>query len=206
MDKSIQVSIAKADVKRGLLATIYLARHRESGKAYVGFTTKTLEQRRQKHLNASRHTQSNSIFHKALKKHGVDSFDWEVLHQTPNIELAKDELEKEYIAGHGTKTPHGYNLTDGGEGVAGHAMPDRARESISKTLTGRKRAPFTEAHKQRISDAAKGRTPHNKGKSASMELRRKLSAAHKGHKASAETIQRMSEGAKRAWARRKANG
>lgn len=196
----------QAEPQPGQLASIYLARHKESGKSYVGFTTQNLETRRQKHLNAAKHSQSKSVFHKAIRKYGGEAFEWKILFKTANVQLAKNTLEPLAIKRHDTKVPNGFNLTSGGDGVVGHAMPMEARERISKSLTGKKRAPFTDEHKRNLSRALRGRVAPNKGTKASLETRKKLSLAHMGIKPNAETRMKMSVSAKKGWSKRKDNG
>lgn len=57
----------------------------------------------------------------------------------------------------------------------GKHRTDATKRKISLTLTGRKKKPFTEAHKKKISEA-------NKGKHLSEKTRKKMSAVHKGVK------------------------
>lgn len=103
----------------------------------------------------------------------------------------------------------------------GAHLSDESKRAISEKKKGRHASPQTEFKKglipwnkgrtgvyseeitQRISQTLKrkgikpqpcwGREPWNKGKSWSLEMRRKLSEAHKGHKASEETKRKMSE-------------
>lgn len=70
----------------------------------------------------------------------------------------------------------------------------------------------SDEQKQKLSEALKGQTPYNKGKTLSDETRRKMSEARKGEKnpqygkpLSDEAKRKISESQKANWARRKAN-
>ena len=61
---------------------------------------------------------------------------------------------------------------------------------------GKKRGPFSEETKRKISEACKERPAWNKGKHLSDEAKRKISEAKKGKKLSGETKRKMSEARK----------
>ena len=56
------------------MGCIYRATNTVNGKMYIGKTKNTLEERRVGHLTAS--NKRKSVFQKALKKYGKDSFEW----------------------------------------------------------------------------------------------------------------------------------
>lgn len=80
------------------------------------------------------------------------------------------------------------NFTEGGEDRSGfgHAHTRETKSKISKALTGIKRAPMSETHKQKLSKAHLGKT-HNK------EDIEKRAKSNKGRKRSDETKQLMSD-------------
>jgi len=97
---------------------VYKATNLINGKVYVGYTTKTLDQRIKTHLNkANCLTQKHytQAFKLALRKYGVESFFWEELVVCTTKEEAC-EKEKEFIAKYNCIAPLGYNMTFGGEG------------------------------------------------------------------------------------------
>lgn len=81
-----------------------------SGKSYVG-QTKNLISREYKHksINSNCHAFSN-----AIKKYGWDNFTHEILKDNLTLNEA-NYWEKFYINSHVTLSPHGYNLTTGGD-------------------------------------------------------------------------------------------
>lgn len=135
------------------MGSIYKITNNRNGKAYIGQTIHdAVNTRIRDHLAGK----GNRILKQALAKYGADAFTFEILHDGIIPEFLND-LEKEAIAKFNTVTPHGYNLTAGGEdGV-------RSKEARLK-----------------ISEAKKGQTPWNKGKPFSEETRRKISEALKG--------------------------
>ena len=97
---------------------VYKATNLINGKVYVGYTTKTLDQRVKAHVSkANCLTQKyyTQAFKLALRKYGLENFSWEELIVCTTREEAC-EKEKEFIAKYNCITPFGYNMTLGGEG------------------------------------------------------------------------------------------
>ncbi len=154
---------------------VYKATNIENNMVYIGQTTRTLEKRKQSHLNESRI--DNYYFHNALKKYGVDGFEWKIIYHCKDI----DELycmERYFIQLYNTIRPYGYNLTLGGEGNFGWVPKEQTKRNISKALEGRKRGPFTDEHKKNIGESQRGRKrPYHVGKnnpSCQPEVREKI--------------------------------
>lgn len=82
-----------------------------NGKKYIGQTWHE-QKRKWDHKSAKR----NSLFHKAIKKYGVDSFVYEILHSGIESQDKLNNLEISAIKKFNTTAPYGYNLTTGGEG------------------------------------------------------------------------------------------
>lgn len=136
------------------MGLIYLARCEVTRKCYVGCTIFSLKHRRRCHeFDASKG--SKSVFHKALRKHGLENFTWSILKE----DIHEDDLlvyEKFYIKKLGTKLPSGYNMTDGGEGMVGlpQWIRDAASAKVSQALKGR---PKSIEHNQKVSRALTGK-------------------------------------------------
>jgi group I intron endonuclease len=97
---------------------VYLATNLINGKKYVGYTTKTLQERINVHVYKSK-CKSNKhyfyLFKQALRKYSIDNFKWEVLEEfSTKEECCKGEIF--YISKYNTISPNGYNLTEGGNG------------------------------------------------------------------------------------------
>ena len=97
---------------------VYCAKNLINGKLYVGYTSKTLEERIQNHLHQSKNKNYKHYFYlfkSALRKYGLESFEWSILSECSSIgECCKKE--KFYIKKFDTISPNGYNLTEGGNG------------------------------------------------------------------------------------------
>ena len=152
---------------------IYRATCLATNKIYIGKTIQSLRRRKLTHLADAKRKRYNSVFHAAIRKYGEDAFVWEVLDRVMFSDLLLD-LEKFYIAKYNCKTPNGYNMTDGGDGVSGNIKSpetieklkvlfagkgnpfygkhhtDKTKELLSKIRTGKKRPPFTERHRNNI--------------------------------------------------------
>jgi GIY-YIG catalytic domain len=121
---------------------VYKATNKINGRCYIGVTTQTLEKRRYQHeLTAKKG--AGYVFHAALRKHGFDAFEWEVLDTANNTEELYDK-ERHYIKQHNAFN-EGYNLTLGGEcpteGLTGERhhlygteRPDDIRRKIATTM------------------------------------------------------------------------
>jgi len=108
-----------------------------SGKVYIGITSRSAEERFQAHWESA--GGAVSLIKNALRKYGreactltelVYSDDWEVL----------CTLEKDYIKHFNTKSPNGYNMTDGGDGSVGLKWNEEQRRHMSEVLRGNKYA------------------------------------------------------------------
>jgi group I intron endonuclease len=148
----------------------------------------------------------NSLYlYGAIRKHGVDKFQYEILVQCRDQESA-DYLEEHFINQYDSRNPQiGYNLKEGGS-AGKHS--DETRAKISQTLkaqaavwtpeelakrsapiagwwTGKERGPHTEEWKDNNSQLMKNWHEENVhpmlGKTHSEEAKAKISEASKGH-------------------------
>lgn len=96
---------------------IYILTNRVNGKQYVGLDS-NLPRRAKQHLNGT--SKRCPLIHGAIQKHGREAFRVETI-AYPNItHEALCAVEMWQIAKRNTKSPNGYNLTDGGEGRRGY--------------------------------------------------------------------------------------
>lgn len=122
----------------GSAVIIYMAVHPATHGFYYGKTTKTLSQRRQRHHADARARRGNSRFHKAIRKHGFDSFEWYTL-EACSDRKALAERERFWIDLARRVGQHVYNLSDGGDGggrsgSAGKSPTNETREKIAQSL------------------------------------------------------------------------
>ena len=151
---------------------IYKITNTVNGKIYVGQTVRTLEERKWQHINTAKHGHKNHLYN-AMRKYGIDNFKFEKICDVDNIEDL-NILERYYIAKYNC-IKDGYNMVDGGNNnimflddvKKKHAERMRSKETRSKISQSmkqyRKEHPFTEEHKRKLSEKAKGN--HNFGTS-----------------------------------------
>lgn len=98
---------------------IYKYQNKQNGKIYIGQSI-NLEQRVYAHKSSAFNEKAkdyNSQFHQALRKYGIDNFNYEVIATLTNGEYSKeklDELEIFFIKYYDSYH-NGYNATEGGD-------------------------------------------------------------------------------------------
>lgn len=112
-----------------------------NGKKYIGQTWNE-QKRRWDHRSVAG---KDSLFHRAIRKYGKDSFEYEILYSGIDTQEQLNKLESQSIAEFNTIAPHGYNLTTGGEGGKHHEqskqkMRDRWVKDRDKIIEGFKKA------------------------------------------------------------------
>jgi group I intron endonuclease len=113
---------------------IYLITNLKNNKQYVGITKFSLEER------FCQHIKRGFILTEAIRKYGKDLFSIELIEEVETAERAY-ELEIFYIEKYNTKSPNGYNLTDGGDGIFGWEATEEYRKECSERVK--------ELHKQK---------------------------------------------------------
>lgn len=178
---------------------LYLIRNTQTGREYVGTTTRTLSRRWSDHKSACFTKRENSPLYGDMRAFGVDAFEVTTLEEVEDYDtlLARERAE---ILKRQTLYPHGYNQVKGGRGNYGWVPSPDVRRNMSagqrgRVLSSETRAKIAAFFTGRPKVGKKGVTPWNKGVRATPEHRAKLSAAHKGRKHSEETKARMSASA-----------
>lgn len=95
------------------MGIIYKAINVKTNKVYIGKTTLTLIKRKNKHKENALKNNTSGMFYDSIRKHGWDSFEWEVICIVENSEL--DYMERKYILEYNSFVD-GYNMTEGGTG------------------------------------------------------------------------------------------
>ena len=99
---------------------IYKFTNKINGKIYIG-QSNNIEKRKQNHVQSSYNKNAgdyNTFFHQAIRKYGIENFDFEVLVTLDENDYTRkqlDELEIYYIAKYDSYK-RGYNATPGGSG------------------------------------------------------------------------------------------
>jgi group I intron endonuclease len=132
---------------------LYQYMNQINGKRYIGVTNNLVRRQRE---HASKWGKDYA-FHNAVKKYGIEKFDFKVLAIFDRVDAAAYH-EQAAIIKFGTLSPAGYNLRAGAPGTR-YAGPFSAesRALMSKSMTGKSRGPQSLAHKQARSKALTGR-------------------------------------------------
>ena len=116
---------------------IYSITNKETGQKYIGQST-DITRRFWQHKNQG---QTKSYIDRAIKKHGADNFEFEILEECKPTELNK--LEKKYIKKYNTyKDENHYNLTNGGDSK--YAMSKTSKLKMKETKRRKKAHSYTE--------------------------------------------------------------
>ena len=200
---------------------VYQHTNLKNGKSYVGCTSKTLNQRWSAHVKSA-HDGSPRIFHKAIRKYGVDCWDSKVLCECEvkedafRREIEFIEIMKTFFIDH---PETGYNMTRGGEGPNGikYSHTSEAKRKISKALRervvsdetrkkiseSRMGIVFSEETKEKMSESQTGKvlseetrrkmSENRRGKTKSEECKQKIGDANRGRVHNEESRKNMSD-------------
>lgn len=159
---------------------IYLAACAIHHKQYVGQTTKKPEKYfKRSHIQPARYG-STKVFHKAIRKYGVDNFTFEVIYvafDAEELDLAEDYfIAEEYK----TLAPDGYNMKRGGRwrGKFSKELIEKLRVAVKAAVN----SPQAKANR-----AAREATPETKARRriASIRSNAELDKEEQGRKISA---------------------
>ena len=117
---------------------IYKATNRVNGKIYIGQTCSSIKTRIGEHRRASKLNKENSKFYNAIRKYGIDNFEFESIERCNS----KEELNSKeifHITQHNSYK-NGYNSTLGGDGVSAginHPLFGVKRPEYSESISGK---------------------------------------------------------------------
>ena len=99
------------------MSTIYKIENKINHKVYIGKTIRDVTVRWQEHIRESLNQQDNIPLHNAIRKYGIENFDFSIIED--NIENVDklNQREKEYIIKYNSLSHEkGYNVAKGGDG------------------------------------------------------------------------------------------
>lgn len=120
---------------------IYLATNKTNGKLYVGKTVREFAVRIREHEYDSRN-KTKMAFSRAIAKYGIEAITFVILETCAVSEI--DARERHWISLHKCRKPHGYNLTDGGDGTLGVVRADIS--AINRAKVGALNPAFGTKH------------------------------------------------------------
>lgn len=114
--------------------SVYKITNAVNGKAYIGITSRSTDERFNDHLSRSRNDARFSRLYLAMRKYGVENFSVETLEQSDDSDKTRN-LETVYIKKFDC-FKNGYNCNYGGHGAID--ISDETRRRISQSNLGRK--------------------------------------------------------------------
>jgi group I intron endonuclease len=186
--------------RRGIVY-LYIVARIETGQTYVGITVNARKRWNTHRWLANAGRRSNQLLHRAMAKHGLDTFTFEVV-ACSRTWAAGAEAERHMIEQFGSHVSRGgYNLTLGGEGPLGRPCSQAARAKIGAANAGRPGRKITDEEKR----ASKGRMAARRAAdpAAFTEWSRLGGEAHQGRKNTDATKKRMSDAALAVWQKRR---
>lgn len=130
---------------------IYKVTNLINGKIYIGQSTK----------DDPNYFGSGTYIRRAVKQYGIENFNKEILCEC-NTREEMNELEIKYIKEFNSKSPNGYNLSDGGDsgpGLFGDRNPSKRpemKEKARKRMIGDRNISKRDDIKRKISEKLKG--------------------------------------------------
>lgn len=134
---------------------IYKWTNKLSGKAYIGQTTQDPEERKAEHLYPS----SNSVISRAIRKYGIDNFDFEVIDATATNQRELDNREKYwseyYHTWVGDPECWGYNVREcgGAHGAWSQETKEKIRQAKIGTGIGEDNPFYGKHHTEDVKEA-----------------------------------------------------
>ena len=109
---------------------IYMATNKINGKKYIGQTVKELTERKKGHKYDALHRNRNIPFHNAIKKYGMDNFEWDVIWKGTERQddpYLLDRMERRFMKEYEPE----YNVRTGGQN--GYRHSDDTKEKMKET-------------------------------------------------------------------------
>ena len=161
-----------------IFGIIYRATLKIDGRKYYGQTTKTLQERMNKHLR----DKDSSYFHNSLRKYGKDNFIFEIVEECRSREEL-DEREEYWIVLDDTiNRDKGFNLIKGAmdNPMNYEEFRKKVSESKMREKNPRWRYIFSEEEKQILSEKFSGENNPFAGRKHTEESKKKMSDFKKG--------------------------
>ncbi len=143
---------------------IYKCTNQINGKIYIGFTHKSLSKRIIEHKFSAK-KDSNYLLHKAIRKYGIDSFNWECLYESFDKNFVLSTMENYFIMENNSyfETGYGYNMIFGGQGgMLGKKHTEQTKDKLKLARNKRVVEPMLgkthkESSKEKMSLAKLGK-------------------------------------------------
>lgn len=193
---------AMADESVDARIAIYKVTCTATGRGYIGITMFSPSDRWKQHVSDARRKKRNGALQRAILKYGPDGFELTVLASVLGRDAAA-AAERHYIIEHRTRSPNGFNMSDGGEWEAGFKLSedlcrqrskgmiaaraeamatDPVGETLRREAAAQRGIAWVQANRQQLGTIMKGWWAKRKTGGpviASVETRQKMSESHK---------------------------
>lgn len=149
-------------------AGVYIFQCLINGKFYVGETLNVYDR-----MKTHKWCGDDQLFNRAVKKYGMENFEITVYYPPDFKKIDLIDLEEQMIIKFKSLRPNGYNVLPRGTDHSGIPLSAEHKAKISKIHKGKivsaetrlklskqkigvKRKPYTEEHKRKLGDAARG--------------------------------------------------
>lgn len=151
---------------------IYRVKNKINNKIYIGQTIKDLGKRINRHLKESKLDKNDRPFLNAIKKYGIENFEWEIIDEATSLDEL-DNKEIYWINEYNSLTPNGYNILGGGQKnrMITKDLCERISDGLKKSEKWQKTLNSVE-YQEKIKNKFVG---YNKGKKFSQEHKNKIS-------------------------------
>lgn len=166
---------------------IYKFTNKYNRNSYIGKST-NIELRYKNHIRAALYRNEDTFFYRALRKYGIEGFDFDILIELPwleghtkeEIKLVLNYWETFYIKYYcSNNQDFGYNMTAGGDGGNGMIWTEERSKNASEIQhIAQLKYWATEDGKEK----AKHHSEVMRGRKASQETRNKMSVSQRGKK------------------------
>jgi len=186
-----------------VVGIVYKATNIINSKVYIGQTGKTLKERKRNHRNEANKEKPKYLFHRAIKKYGIEAFTWEVIDNGYSLNDL-DIKEKWWISFYDSLYifGKGYNLASGGgrnsNPYAGKTAKEiqlsvqKRREAIEAKggLSGKNNPFYGKHHTKKTKELI---SKQKMGVKLSIEHRKNISDGLQGRKQSSATKEKIKE-------------
>ena len=180
--------------------TIYKIVNKINNKLYIGFTGKNPNKRLIEHKSAV-NTGSDYALHEAMRKYGLDNFEFEVIYQSLDKNFTLNVMEPHFIEKYNSFiNQNGYNMTYGGQGGMldkTHSEETKNKMKIAwtkRTNRAKNLRKFTRQDIEKSAARRRGIPSWNSGK-----ICPQISKNNFGHKCKGKTWRKDPETGKRVW-------
>jgi group I intron endonuclease len=160
--------------------SIYKIKNKINSKLYIGYSKRPAA----RWYDHKKHAIKNKkgVIYDAMRKHGVDNFEFEIIYQSWDEGYTKNVMEDFFIKEYGCRAPVGYNNAPGGQGGAIRTGYKHSETSKIKISLSRRNKKHSDEVKEKISLKLSGASNPMYGKHHTQKTKNILSEKAKNRK------------------------